>query len=234
MHDTERKELVRKRIIAILLMLVGTAAMVAIGIVVGKPFLEMLDDPAAFRAWVDARGFLGKLAFVGVMMLQVIIVWLPGEPLELGAGYAFGFWEGSLLCMVGIVLGSVLIFWLVRRYGRRVVTLFFSMDKIDNLSFLKDAKRLTLLSFIIFMIPGTPKDLLTYAVGLTSMKLSSWLLIAGVARIPPVITSTISGSALGQQQYGLAIAGFAITIAISLIGVVVYRKISLKPKGETA
>ena len=160
------------------------------------------------------------------MALQVIIAWLPGEPLELGAGYAFGFWEGSLLCMIGIIIGSVTVFLLVRIFGRRFVTLFFSEEKIDSIPLLQDNKRLTLLSFVIFLIPGTPKDILTYGAGLTKMPLPSWLLICGVARIPSVITSTMSGSALGAKRYGFAAIVFGATLLISLGGLLLYRKLS--------
>lgn len=213
------------RIAAIALCCAGIAAMTALGIGIGKPLIEMLGDPKAFQAWVDAKGPLGRVAFIGVVALQVIIAWLPGEPLEIGAGYAFGFWEGSLLCMLGIVLGSVAVFLLVKRYGRRLIALFFPLERIDRLPLMQSPKRLTLLAFIVFMIPGTPKDILTYCVGLTPMKLRTWLLISGVARIPPVITSTLSGSALGQAQYWMAAAILAATALFSVIGLLAYRRL---------
>lgn len=173
---------------------------------------------------------MGQLIFIGLVTLQVIIAWLPGEPLEIAAGYAFGFWQGSLLCMLGLIIGSVLVFVLVRCFGRKLVTLFFPIEKIDALPILKETRRLTLISFIIFMIPGTPKDLLTYCIGLTPMKFSSWLLIAGIARIPPVITSTIGGHTLGEQQYATAIVVFGATILLSIAGILLYRHITKKRK----
>jgi len=199
--------------------------MTAIGLLVGKPLIDMLADPASFQAWIAKYGIMGRFMFIGIMALQIIIAWLPGEPLELGAGYAFGFWEGSLLCMIGIVAGSVIVFLMVRHFGRHFVTLFFPVKKIENLPILKDTKRLTLICFIIFAIPGTPKDILTYCVGLTPMKLSSWLFISGIARIPPVITSTLCGSALGEQHYTLAVVGFVISILLSLFGLILYRRL---------
>lgn len=220
-----------RRILMIAAAGLGIIALTVIGLTVGKPLIDMLADPAAFQAWVRQLGPLGRIAFVGIMALQVIIAWLPGEPLEIGAGYAFGFWEGGLLCMAGILVGSIVVFGLVRLFGRRLVTLFFPAEKLDSLPLLRDARRLTLVSFILFMIPGTPKDIMTYCVGLTSMRLTTWLLIAGVARIPPVITSTLSGSALGEAQYGLAIAVFAGTILLSIIGFIVYKKLGTQTDG---
>lgn len=75
------------------------------------------------------------------------------------------------------------------------------------------------------MIPGTPKDILTYFIGLTPMKLSVWLLITATARIPSVITSTIGGDALGMENYKFAIIVFIITAVISIAGILIYRYI---------
>lgn len=133
--------------------------------------------------------------------------------------------------MIGIVVGSVFVFLMVRAFGKRLVALFFPIEKIEAIPILRNTQRLTLPSFIIFMIPGTPKDILTYCAGLTPMKFSSWLLIAGVARIPPVITSTLSGSALGEGQYSVAIIVFAATMALSVVGLLVYHRMSKQVKG---
>lgn len=214
----------RHKTLAIMIAIAGAAILTALGIFIGKPLIDMLNDPASFQAWISSLGGMGRFAFMGVMALQIIIAWLPGEPLEIGAGYAFGFLEGSLLCMAGIAAGSMFVFFMVRCFGRRFATLFFPAEKIDNLPILRDMKRLTLLLFFIFAIPGTPKDILTYGVGLTRMKTSSWLFISCIARIPPVITSTLCGSALGEQHYILAAAVTVVTILLSLFGLLFYRR----------
>lgn len=66
--------------------------------------LKFVSEPEKFRAWVDGHGIYGRLAFIGMMVLQVFIAIIPGEPLEIGAGYAFGMWEGTLLCMAGALM----------------------------------------------------------------------------------------------------------------------------------
>ena len=158
--------------------------MVAIFWFVGRPLIGFVSQPERFRAWVDSHGILGRLAFVGMMMFQVFIAIIPGEPLEIGAGYAFGAIEGTLLCLLATTLSSVVIFLIVKRYGMKFVTLFVSEEKLHSLKFLRDTRRLELLAFLLFFIPGTPKDVLTYVVGLTPMKLRVWVLITAVARIP--------------------------------------------------
>ncbi len=192
---------------------------------VGRPLLRFVSEPERFREWVDSHGLFGRVAFVGMMTLQIVIAFIPGEPLEIGAGYAFGVWEGTLLCLIGALIGSALVFGFVRTCGVRAVEVFFSREKIESLRFLRDERRRNLLTFIVFLIPGTPKDVLSYCVGLTGMRLRTWLLITGIARIPSVITSTVGGDALGMGNHVFAVLVFVLTLIISAIGLLIYRGI---------
>ena len=106
--------------------------------------------------------------------------------------------------------------------------MFFPREKILSLRFLQDSKRLNLLVFMVFLIPGTPKDLLCYFVGLTDIRIRDWMLISFFARIPSVITSTIGGNALGEKNYVFAAAIFAATLLISIIGILFYHHICRK------
>lgn len=195
---------------------------------VGGPMLRFIQDPAGFRAWVNGHGIWGRLAFVGMMFFQVVVAFIPGEPLEIAAGYAFGFWEGTFLCLTGAFLGGLFVFLFVRNWGIRAVEVFFPREKILNLKFLRDKKKRDALTFLLFLIPGTPKDVLTYCAGLTDMPLSTWLLISTVARIPSVVTSTVGGDALGLQDYWFAILVFGVTLAISACGWLLYKRVSAK------
>ena len=192
---------------------------------IGTPMMRLVSQPQAFRAWVEAHGFGGKLLFVGMVILQVIVAIIPGEPLEIAAGYAFGAIEGTILCVIGILLGSMLVFFLVRRFGVRAIEVFFSLDRIRTLRFLQNEKRLNFWIFLIYFIPGTPKDILCYFVGLTGMPLRTWILISAFARLPSILTSTVGGNALGTERYLQAIIVFGSTVLISLLGLSIYRNI---------
>lgn len=192
---------------------------------IGRPMVRFVSEPQKFQSWVDAHGLGGRLAFIGMMVLQVLVAIIPGEPLEIGAGYAFGALEGTLLCELGTMLGSLLVFLLVRRFGPPLVELFFSSEKIHSLRFLQDSRRLHLLTFIVFFIPGTPKDLLTYVAGMTPIRLVNYLWITGLARIPSIVTSTIGGDALVMKNYWFAVAAFAVTALLSGLGLLIYRAI---------
>lgn len=195
-------------------------------IFIGRPMLQLAREPEKFRQWVDGFGGWGRLIFVCIVVLQVIVALIPGEPVELCAGYAFGTGEGLLWCLVGIGIGSAIIFLAVRRWGVKLVEVFFSPEKINSLWFLPDPKRLRLITVLVMLIPGTPKDMLSYAAGLTKLSLWEWVAIAVVARIPSVLTSTLSGSAVGDQNYVFAVIAYGITLMISLVGVLFYNRFS--------
>ncbi len=96
----------------------------------------------------------------------------------------------------------------------------------------KGEKRLHALTFLVFLIPGSPKDILTYAIGLTKMRFADCLLITGVARIPSIVTSTMGGAALGTRQYVLAGVVLAVTLLLSGAGLLVYRRMGRKKAEE--
>lgn len=189
----------------------------------GRPLIRFAQSPELFRAWVDEQGIWAPGLFVGMVVLQVIVAIIPGEPLEIAAGYAFGALEGTLLCIIGTTLGSVLVFLLVRRFGTRAVEVFLPLEKLQSLKFLQDERRLHLWVFFVYFLPGTPKDVLCYFVGLTKMPLKVWVFISAVARLPSIITSTLGGNALGTERYAMAAAVFAATLILSGGGLLVYR-----------
>lgn len=215
----------QKKVLSVIVFLLFLAFCGVVGWFIGKPMLEFFDDPQKFKAWVDEKGMLGRIAFIGMVFFQVVIALVPGEPLEMGAGYAFGAIEGTILCMIGITLGSIAVFLLVRKLGVRFVEVFFSREKINSLKFLKNKKRRAVITFLVFFLPGTPKDLLTYFVGLTDIKMSHFILLASVARLPSIITSTIGGGALGDKEYITAGIVFAATLLFSLGGLLIYNRL---------
>lgn len=204
-----------------------------IAVLVGKPMIEFVKEPKLFREFVKSYGILSDMVFILMVIFQMIIAIIPGEPFEIAAGYAFGYIRGTVDCLIAFALGGVLIFLAVRKFGVKIVEVFFPIEKIKELKFLQNPKRVNTLTFIIFMIPGTPKDLLSYFVGLTDMKLSVWLFITTVARIPSLVTSILAGSALGNKRYGVAVVVLLVTLAVSGIGLLIYNRIKSRHKTNT-
>lgn len=232
--EEKRAYIKKRRIVSIVSLIVFIGLFAWLTFAVGKPLVEMASDPEKFREMINAQGFWGRLTFIGIQFLQVVIAMIPGEVIEVGAGYAFGAVEGLLLCLVGVAIGSALIFLLTKRFGLKMVEAFISREKISELKFINNEKRLDFLIFILFFIPGTPKDVLTYFVGLTPMKLGTFLWISLLARIPSVVSSTIGGSALGAQNYTAAIIVFAVTAALSGAGLLVYNRIMKRRQAKEA
>ena len=200
-------------------------AIILIAIIIGRPMVQLALEPERFREWVHQRGAWGQVAYIGMTMLQVIVAVIPGEPLEIAGGYAFGALEGSILCLIGDAIGSIAVLALVRIFGMRVARAFFSEKKLQSLRFLQVSRRRAILFMIIFMLPGSPKDLLCYFAALTDISLPLLILGCSLGRVPSVITSTIGGDALGTRSYLFAVLVFAATFAVSMLGVYIYGAI---------
>ena len=180
-------------------------------------------DVNLVRAWVLEHPLLGAAVMVAVTALQVVIALIPGELVEVAAGYAFGAWGGAALCLLGMAMGSTVAILLTRRFGRALVEALYPKEKLDALPILNEPKQRNALTAILFLIPGTPKDLLTYVIGLTEMSIPRYLTITRLCRFPSVIMSTVSGAALGDDRLRLALYCLIITGLISAGGYLLYQ-----------
>lgn len=220
--DVRRKALRRR----VLIGLVAAAAITALLCWEYLPgLLAWLADARAVRAFVSDHAFVSRLAMLGINIVQVLLAFLPGEPVELASGYAFGFWEGTALCLVASGLATSMIYWATRRWGWKLVGLFFDRSLFDRFSWLKSAKRLELIMFIVFLIPGTPKDFLTYFAGLTNMRFLPVVLIATFGRIPSIVTSTIAASAVGSGNWPLVACTLVASAFLLAVGGLMYRRL---------
>ncbi len=220
--DVRRKALRRR----VLIGLVAAASIIALLCWEYLPgLLTWLADARAVRAFVSDHAFVSRLAMLGINIVQVLLAFLPGEPVELASGYAFGFWEGTALCLVASGLATSMIYWATRRWGWKLVGLFFNRSLFDRFSWLKSAKRLELIMFIVFLIPGTPKDFLTYFAGLTNMRFLPVVLIATFGRIPSIVTSTIAASAVGSGNWPLVACTLVASAFLLAVGGLMYRRL---------
>jgi uncharacterized membrane protein YdjX (TVP38/TMEM64 family) len=202
---------------------------------VGIWFLrEYLSDPETVREAIGEHYLLGALALVLISAVQVVVALIPGEVVEIAAGYCFGSWMGSLLCLVGIVLGSCTAILLARHFGSRLVYALYPKEKIDALPILREPKKRNAMTLILFAIPGTPKDLLTYAIALTDMSIPLYIALTTAARFPSVILSTLSGNAVGTRDYTAAILFVIVTAAVSGAGLLIYNRIVKRHEMKTS
>lgn len=213
----------RRQITQLILAILAVIFICILGYFIGRPLVQFVSEPEKFQLWVEEKGILGVFAFIGMVILQVLLAIIPGGPFEIGAGYAFGVVKGTLICDIAMTIASVVIFLFVKKFGLRFVELFVSKEKIESVNFLKSSRRSESIIFLFFLVPGTPKDLLSYLVGLTDMKLSHWIFICGVGRLPAIFLSALSGSALSSAKYHLAIILIAAIIVLYVVGIILYR-----------
>lgn len=189
---------------------------------VSLPYINLLSEPEAqqkIKAWVTSLGPGGWLLVLSIQIIQIIVAFIPGEPIEILAGVLYGGLGGLFLCLLGCIIASSGIFTLSPKFGTPLVMKLFKKSKLDDFAFLKDSKKLETIVFILFLIPGTPKDMLTYVVGTSPMKLTQFLAISTFARIPSVISSTFMGSSLRQGEWKIAALIFALTAIFGILGI---------------
>lgn len=182
---------------------------------------------------VESYGVFAPIVFTALMALQIVIAFIPGGPLELIAGMLFGGIRGTIYSMIGSVAGTAAVYALVKRFGRPLVHFFVSEEKMQSFSILHDEKKLEFWVFVLFLIPGIPKDLLTYIVPLTSMRPLHFIILANVARFPAIIASVFMGDSLTEGRYWLCIVIAAAAALTAFIGFRLKNSI-LKKKGDHA
>lgn len=229
----EKTLLKRKRIFALISFAVLLCVISFLTYFLIVRFSKIAKTGEEFRDFIKGYGTYGAFVAIGIQTLQVLIALIPGEFVEIGMGYAYGWFEATLFSLVGVAIGSSLIFLLVKKFGIRFVEIFVSRDKINELKFIRSEEKLKRLTFILFFIPGTPKDLLTYFIGLTRMSLKDFLGITLFARITSLVSSTVGGNFIGEKRYIEAVVLFIITGIVSLLGIKLYN-VLLKKISEKA
>lgn len=205
----------------ILLIAVFFSLMIVLSLI-SLPYINLLTEPQTqqkFRAWVTSFGVGGWLLVLSIQIIQIVIAFIPGEPIEILAGVLYGGFGGLFLCLFGCVAASSCVFILSKKIGAPLVTMLFKKNKLNEYAFLKDAKKLETIVFILFLIPGTPKDMLTYVVGTSPMKIMQFLVLSTFARIPSVISSAFIGSTIRKGEWETAVVIFALTAVVGIAAI---------------
>ncbi len=197
------------------------------------PMIKSLENPDEFSEYLDSFGAMGFLLLLLVQIFQIIVALIPGELVEFIAGTVYGWFGGLVFCMFGIALGEFIVFTAVRYFGKNLVERAAGSKLMKKFKFMHNEKRLKTVIFLLFFVPGTPKDLLTYFVPLTKIKLVDFLVVSLVARIPSVVTSTYAGDAFAESNIALMIVAYAFILVLFVVGYTCYSKWSLKHNKDT-
>jgi uncharacterized membrane protein YdjX (TVP38/TMEM64 family) len=173
---------------------------------VDKHFLKQ-----TLRDW----GILAPLFFMALQALQVIISPIPGEATGFLGGYLFGEWLGLLYSTIGLTVGSVAAFAIGRWLGAHYVRNLVKKETWDKLGFIVEAEG-AILCFMIFLIPGLPKDMVCYLFGISPMPLWVFTLVSGLGRVPGTWVLSAQGAHTATGNYVYVIVVTAIVVAVAL------------------
>lgn len=229
-EQKEKKKIAKQAKKSVWMLILMLLLMVVVTILLFPYFSQLADEEkrTMIIESIRGKGIWGVLILLGVQILQVVVAFIPGELIEVISGVLYGTFGGYAICTGGMLLGSMLVFYTVRKLGAGFVNALVSQDKIRKFKFLEDTQKLELVVFILFFIPGTPKDMLTYIVPLTPIKPERFFLWATVARIPSVLTSTYAGASLGKGEFLKTVIVFLITGTIGILGIVFHDQIVAK------
>ena len=213
-----------QRTIACLVVLAVLAAFAFAYIRYGSVIYKTVSDKEALEAFLAKFGGFDAVIFVLIRALQTVVKIIPAEPLEIASGVFYGVVPGMLLCLLGSFIGGVIIILITRKVGRKVIDMFVPIEVIDDFAIFKDKKRMYTTIFMIYLIPSSPKDLLVYAAALTDINIWKFLIITTLARIPNILLSTWCGSEFINENYGVAITIFAVSILLAGGLSIIYKK----------
>lgn len=181
-----------------------------------------------FKDKITDLGIQGFFLILGLQSLQILVAFLPGEPIEILAGMCYGTIGGMFLIFIGAFISGAVIFFAVKKWGKNFIRIFLgqeNMKKIEQSKFFQDPDRIEMVMLVLFLIPGTPKDFLIYIAGLLPLKPMRFLMISTFARFPSVISSTFAGERLTEGNWKMAIITYAITFLITGIGIGIHKRI---------
>ena len=182
-----------------------------------------------FRDFNDIVSFLERYKlqsipiYIILQIAQIVISVLPGQFFQLAAGYLYTFWPALLFSCIGAFLGTTITFWLAKGLGSDFVHIFFEKDKTEDYVKRLNSKKAYTIVFLLYAIPGIPKDVVSYAAGLSEMKYKPFIILSTIGRLPGMMGSIIIGSMWHKEEYvGMII--LAIIAVVAFCSCIIYRK----------
>ena len=227
-HDERRAHRIRiALVVAFVLLLAAVLVLLAMH---GRTLLAHLADGRLVQRQAERLGPFAPVVCIGIVVLQQLSAIIPAEPVELAAGYAFGFWQGALVCLVGSVLGTLAIVGVARGAGDRLLRVLVSSRRVVQLERFGNSPRFELLVFLCFLVPGLPKDVMTYAAALANMPIRHLGPVTTVGRIPSIALSTLASSLAARGDWKVAGIVMAVIVVLVLSGAALY--FFLRRKGK--
>ena len=192
------------------------------------PYVHELFEPGGVDRVIDEvrdAGPVGFLILLGVQFLQIVVAFIPGEVVQIAAGMLYGPWVGALIVLLGCVISSAFIFAIVHKLGAPFVQSMVPTNYLEKFRAFEKTGKLNVVVFILFLIPGLPKDVFTYLVPLTDMNMRTFLMLANVGRIPGILVSTYAADGLIEGRFMESAIIFGVAAVIALLGIVFRERI---------
>jgi uncharacterized membrane protein YdjX (TVP38/TMEM64 family) len=183
----------------------------------GENLRKFYTEKKSFAEFLTSLGSYSPIFFILLQALQVVIALIPGELTGIVGGYIYGAPFGFIFSTLGLALGSMVAFELARSVGRPFVEKFVNQKLIKKFEFLTTDTGATL-CFLLFLIPGFPKDVLCYLLGLSRIKLTAFLVLSTLGRMPGTLLLTLQGASIRSQRYHTAGAIAATGVIIVFVG----------------
>lgn len=187
-------------------------------------FYHLLHDQHHLKAIIISFGAYSPIAYILIQTLQVVIAPIPGGLIEFMGGYLFGVRAGFIYSIIGSLFGSWLAFILARLFEMVAVEKFVHIRTMKKFDYLIGHQGV-ILSFLLFLIPGFPKDALCYILGLTPMHLGIFLIISTIGRIPGTLMACLQGGKAFDHQYKALLILFGISLLIIMVFYIYHEEI---------
>lgn len=229
MKDKFKKKIekIKKNInIKNIIILTIVLAIIIVLCILAMPFFQKITTPegqANFKKAIENLGGWGFTILFAMELLQIVVPFLPGEPIELLAGVCYGAWGGMAFLMISVFITTAIIFFLVKKFGRSFVAKFVNentLKKIEKNEVLNNSKAVESILLILFVVPGLPKDIIVYIGGLLPIKPLRFLLITTFGRFPSIISSTLVGANAISGDWKSVVIIYAVTFALAVLVVV--------------
>ena len=208
--------------------LIAFFALMVIVVILIWPYIHEVFEPGGLSRVIDDvrnAGPLGFLILLAMQFMQIVVAFIPGEVVQMAAGMMYGPWLGAAVILLGCIISSAFVFAVVHRLGAPFVRDMVPTKYLDKFNAFEESGKLSIVVFILVLIPAMPKDTFTYLVPLTNMRMRDFLVLSNVGRIPGIVISTYAANGLVDGNITQSIIIFAVVAVIAIVAIVFRDKI---------
>lgn len=208
--------------------LIAFFALMVIVVILIWPYIHEAFEPGGLSRVIDDVRNAGPLEFLillAMQFMQIVVAFIPGEVVQMAAGMMYGPWLGAAVVLLGCIISSAFVFAVVHRLGAPFVRDMVPTKYLDKFNAFEESGKLSIVVFILFLIPAMPKDTFTYLVPLTNMRMRDFLVLSNVGRIPGIVISIYAANGLVDGNITQSIIIFAVVAVIAIVAIVFRDKI---------